>query len=508
MKHPLLFAAVLCFLVSLSGCGAKEPPPSITVTESPASNPPDTPDQKGEPPSQEEIPSYPSYLVDITINPFTQVLSCVETITYRNTANTSMDQLLLNVYANAYSADSSRVPFPDGLQSAVYQNTTDYSRFQIQSLTLDNYPVSYSLSDTTLRIVPKYPLPPGEEVEIKLMFEAYVPQISHKLGGNADALWFGGFLPTLAVFDGHSFTSAPYYPVGAPFYSEIANYDVTVSLPASYELIAPGVTAVSEHDGSYTISASCRMVRDFTFAVAKGYQSDTIKTEDGVSITLYHKTGTKAAVDAILDEAKADTEFYSQKVGSYPYHSLYLLECELAGSQDAAFSQMVFLDSALLNAPTPAALKDLHIGYQWMPQAVGVPPSSESWLFEGAIHFLNALQDTAPALESRMEEVYRELAQRLEESPMPPLSASIGEYSSLESYEALYQNRSMLFFYRLYQEMGEEDFFQALRAFYAQYSFRLATGRDFASVCAQFSKKDLSPLFEEWTKQAALPPLS
>jgi aminopeptidase N len=56
-------------------------------------------------------------------------------------------------------------------------------------------------------------------------------------------------------------------------------------------------------------------------------------------------------------------------------------------------------------------------------------------------------------------------------------------------------------------EIGDEDFFETLRAYYATYEDSIATTEDFIAVAEGVSGTDLSDLFDKWLYSESIPDL-
>jgi len=83
------------------------------------------------------------------------------------------------------------------------------------------------------------PLLPGEQVTITTPFRVKIPRVFSRLGHTGQAYYISQWFPKPAVYDRTGWHPMPYLDQGE-FYSEFGTYDVSITLPRNYVVMATG----------------------------------------------------------------------------------------------------------------------------------------------------------------------------------------------------------------------------------------------------------------------------
>lgn len=438
--------------------------------------------------------------------PSAGTLSVIEKITYKNESEEELKKLYMNVYFNSLSQETKALPFPSEFCDEVYAKGVDYSRFQIQSLSIGNEDLKYHLKGSLLEIQLDTPLKPQEETELTLEFDAYIPKINYKIGRNENSLWLGNAIPSMAVYQNGSWNTSPYYGFGEPFYSKIGSYDVTVIAPEDYTVIAPGTYTSSSENGIKTTHISAKMIRDFSFALGNSYEKNSTETSDGIDIHLYHLPQDSQHIDEILSSAKNSLEFYVKNIGSYPYQKLDIIESDLYYQGDAEYSQFVLLDNTYLRSKTRFNISPFQFGFQWFNCILGTNQGNNGWLNIGITNFLQLyMQYSAKDLSEFMKQEAEKLKAEIAAEPLPAMSAPLSSFISYEQYHNAVEKRSTFMIYALYRKIGQEKFFQLLQNYYSLYSFKTAGPSEFIPLSQDLSGQNLTEFYHNWTMESEIP---
>lgn len=478
----------------------------IPVSENAAEPEDEPPEHK---PEVEAAPYYNTYNVSLDVSPDTGRVSAIEKIDYRNTTGESLDELFLNVYLNAFTEKCTYIPYSEDTADKIFINGAEYAEFNINSITVNSADVSYSLNNTVLNLKLREPLAPNEDAVITLYFEAYVPEIAHKTGRNANSIWLGNFIPTLSVYDGGRWLKSYYYPTGDSVFADIANYNVAITAPASYAVIAGGQGETVSYGDKNTTTFSIKMVRNFAAAIGRGYSRSSVETSDGVYINLYHTTKNADAVDSLLNNIKASIEYYTKNIGSYPYSQLDIAETDYFTGADAQFSRLALIDASIISSSDEDVFSSLEFGLQWFGAIIGVDKSSESWLAEGPSVFLQSYiaEKNPVVLAESMEAKHDALSEALRYEKHPELENTLAAYETWTSFENVQKRRSELMFYALYRKMGQDKFSKFLIEYCSIYSFKNTASKDMISLAEKIYGGDLSEFFNDWIRGNELPPL-
>lgn len=454
-------------------------------------------------------PFYTSYVVNLEVNPPQRKINGIEKITYRNQTKLAMDNIVLKNNIAAFSNGYEPQPFFDEFVMKVYKYGRSYSEMAINSLTINSENVSYEMDGRNIIIHLATPLPPDASIDITMQFEAVVPKICHRMGANNKAIWLGNFLPKVAANVNGSFVMDQYYPAGDPFVNEMCNYDVTISTPKEYSVFGTGLEKITENETNKTTNMNVNMVRDFAFVVGNDFKSEKITTDSGVTINFHYYSNYFTSKTKLLDLAKQSVDYFSDRVGAYPYQELDIIETELNYSGGMEFPAVIFLDSTYLNENDDGFESVAHeIGHQWFYSVVGSNQIKEPWMDEGIVTYLqNRMLHESAEVDEIMNAWYRELGETLKYSEIYSLLDDLSVYTEWSQYYDINYRRAALMFHGLYRKMGTAKFNSFLKAYYTENSFKLASKKNLVDCASEIYGERLDDYFESWMAWREFPNL-
>ncbi|MDR2898782.1 MAG: M1 family metallopeptidase [Clostridiales bacterium] len=509
-KRAIIFTALI--LILFASCQAKSqapvpsPVPAVSVTEEVV------PDE-GVTVRPTDVnglseTDYNRYTINLDVNPSTGVVKGSMEVIFYNKSDDVMDTICFNVPFNAFAAEASYIPYFSDFKSKIFTGDREYCSFDISSVLYNDNNAGFDVLDTVLNVSTDG-LEPGAYAEISIQFEAYVPYMNHRTGANKNAMWFGAFLPYAAVYEDGAFRTQPYYPAGDPFYSESANYSVSITTPKNYNIVGTGTASVREDESSKTTTLTALMVRDFTFAVIdRSYKAISLTTQNGVEINMYYRSNL-SVTDTLIKQAENAVNFYENYVGGYPYGKIDIVETGLFVSGGMEFSQVIFMDGDYMANPESAKTMIHEIGQQWFYNIVGSDQINSAWMDEGLVALLQE-KVTYPDSEQfakYFESEYTRLGQSIEALSSLKLKDGISGYKDWTNYYNIQYTKGKLMLYSLNMKMGEEKFNQFIKEYYSAYSFKIATEEDFIKVAEDVYGESLGAFFNRWLFSEKLPPL-
>jgi len=449
---------------------------------------------------------YTQYNVDLKINPREKTFTGIQKIQYTNQTGNPLNLIYLNLHLNAFRENSDIKPYFSGVEDKITSKGFKEGFIDIQSVLVNNEEVSFNQSDTLLEISLKTPAEVEESIEITIQFVGKVPIISHRIGSDDDALWMGNFLPVLAVYDKNGWNKYPYYPVGDPFFTDIANYTVKVTTPKEYVVVATGSEEETEEDGEKITTINAQMVRDFALAISNKFREVSLETETGVDIHLY-STHELSNSEKILNIAKRSLEYYSKRLGSYPYSELDIVEGALYAPDSMGYSTLVLMDSKKLQNDPTVILDVAHeIGHQWFYNIIGSNQIKEPWLDEAMVMYLQKnLFFVEEDIESLMEKQRDRLIASMKPMRVVSLNSDLSTFSSWETYYNIHYLRGQLMVHALKEKMGSENFDKFLKTYYEKYAFRIVDTEGFISTAEEIYGSSLKGFFSQWMNATELP---
>jgi hypothetical protein len=523
MKKRFVYLYILLIIPVFSACGIISAPSA--GAPSPSLNPPPTFEATGHTPEAgliipapspvitdesppPEIPLYNDYNVSLDITPETRTISGIERAQYTNRTAVTLDKIVMRVYLNAFNDTEREQPYFSNFNEKIYALGSDSGYMDILHVSSDNLELSYETDNSVLTIYLDEPLLPEQTVSLKIQFDAYVPKLAHRIGGNEKALWCALFLPTFAVYGINGWNTDPYYPAGDPFYTETANYIVDITTQTGYTVAGAGIKPEEEFEDKKTTLFNARLSRGFTFAVSSEYQVLEAVTASGVTAQFYYYSA-ELPLDNIMDTVVQALEYYEGAVGVYPYRNLSVIETDMFVN-DQDFTQVAFIDSAYLHRTQDFSALVQEIGNQWFGHAVGNNQMTEAWLDEGITMYLRAGYFHRPeeSQDAYMKTEYAALNDYLtstEPSVKKRIAAHPTAFANWNEYYQMNYTKAMLMLYALRLKIGGEAFLQLIPEYYKAYSFRVATAPDFITKAEEIYGESLAGFFQEWLYGVTLP---
>ena len=452
-----------------------------------------------------EISTHNEYIVALEVDPETRMIQGISRINFTNRTGKPLQDIVLRVFLNAFQQDVYPRPYPPDLVNRMHRPGDGRGYMVIEYASINNASIDFTLDATILTLHLAQTIEPDATAQILLQYHAYVPQLGHYMGGSDDAMWLGMFLPIIAVHGTNGWYTQAFYPIGTPFFLETAHYQVSITTPAHYTVVATGhrmEEIVGEGDMKMTRFAAT-MARDFAFAVlSPNYSSASIATESGVQISLHYvseEVGRRA--EEILETARTTFKHFENTVGIYPFVNINIVETSLLHNH-ASFSQMIFADGRHLMHSGLTGLS-LEVGGQWFSQVVGINPVAEPWLEMGLSRFVHAsIANYSPQLmSSHVEQIHRVLQEQEEMI----IAQGINSYTNRSYFVATQGLKPVLMLYQLQQRIGEDVFAQLLQEYYQRFSFQIASVEDFIAMAEDAYGGSLAEFFHMWLEEGYLP---
>lgn len=418
-------------------------------------------------------------------------LSITETITYTNSTEQTLTDLLLVVPAN-------RWPGSFQLNEIRWASGDQIQDFYLQLHRLDvQFP---------------QPLPPGEKTTLILAYDLVLPTIPPP--SDAAPQPFGYTQAQANLVDWYAYVPPfrndwlvhdPYYWGEYQVFDEgDFRVDLTMQDAPDGLVVAASAPPFETVTGEgVTYHYRLRSARTFALSISPSYQvfSQTVDL-GGSSVRVYSYAFTldaEAGKAALADTARA-VELYSDLFGAYPHTALSVVEADFLDGME--FDGLYFLSKGFYNLydGTPSgyltAIAVHETAHQWWYGLVGNDQAMEPWLDEGMCAFSERLyyEHYAPSALTSWWQPYRVNFY----DPRGPVDGSIYEYASYRDYRDAVYLHGQEFLQALRERVGDEDFFAFLKDYIARYSGQIATRQDFFSLLASHTSVGIDDLVKEY----------
>ncbi|MDE7158117.1 MAG: hypothetical protein K2N74_00930, partial [Clostridiales bacterium] len=265
-----------------------------------------------------------SYAIEAEYFPEEHKLSAHMTVHAPNHTGNPLSQLKFELYPNAFREGAKYKPVEKAYESAVYYKGESYGGIEVKSV---EGAKSFSVAgedSNILCVETERELYPDECCELKISFEAILPEINHRFGVGENCVNLTGFYPVLCMPQESGFLEYPYAAYGDPFVSECADYTVTLTVPEEYTAVYGGSGEAATENGKRTYCVKAENVRETACLLGK---FECVKgSAAGAEVEYYYLSDGKP--QETLKAAEESLDYFSDTFGDYPYAKYVVAETD------------------------------------------------------------------------------------------------------------------------------------------------------------------------------------
>jgi hypothetical protein len=496
-----------------------------------------------------------SYVIDARLDHAARALTGRETVTWINRSAEPQATLWFHAYWNAFkNAESTfyrdaeaQEGFRDevpGWRSRYPRRTPDeWGWMRITGAALPDgtdllpslrwqHPDDDNAEDRTVfTLTLPQPVPPGGSVTLELGWESRVPRVVARAGYSGDYYLFGQWFPKLAVLEvpptrgaTQPRWNAHQYHANSEFYADFGTYDVSLTLPARFEVGATGVrTGRTENsDGTVTHRFHQDDVQDFAWTAGPGYVEVTdVFREDGlpeVALSALVEPRYRATAEQMLAALKSSLGHYGRWWMPYPYSHVTAV-APPPGSFNGWLGMEYPTFFTVVSRRDPERGKDVvlwevtahEFGHNYFMGLVASNEFEEAWLDEGMTSYATAKLLDAEGLRFDLVDLAGQPARAffrpffqsaidpwdyagryLSLRWTSPVVREAWKYRSLGDYGDNVYARAQLALRQLELTLGKETFEKVMRTYVERWAFKHPSTADFFAVAREVSGRDLS----------------
>lgn len=448
-----------------------------------------------------------SYTIEAVYDEENHRLYANQKLNYINNEELPLSELCFHLYANAYRQGATIRPINNQGLSKAYPNGMSYGGIEIMKVCVNDVEVTHSVggTDMDILVVPlSDELYPGEKLTVDIEFTLTLPNVLHRLGYGDKFVNFGNWYPILCVYEEGNYKKTPYYSNGDPFYSDCANYEVTVTAPEGYKGAFTGRAQSKTENGKTVYSVKAKAVRDFAFVLSKNFKVATVRAED-VDIFYYYYDDPD--FEASLQIARESLETFNSLFGKYKYDILSVVQTGFA-HLGMEYPTLVYI-SDTANAESRKETIVHEIAHQWWYAAVGSNQAECAWLDEGLAEYSTVLfyeQNTKynitreQLIESTLNsyKVFVDIYKQIMGTTDTSMNRPVNEFASETEYLYMTYLKGELMFEYLRKSIGDEKFFKGLKKYYKENAFCHATPQSFIYSMERGSGIKLEGFITSW----------
>ena len=234
------------------------------------------------------------YHINVRLNDTNHTLSAFEKIVYTNNSPDQLSFLWFHIWPNAYKNDSTAYAKQAG-ENSRFAKSDSLSRGFIDSLdfSINGKKINWSYHPEWIDVVKlnlEEPLNSGESIIIETPFFVKLPKVFSRLGHSGKHYEVTQWYPKPAVYDLKGWHPMPYLNQGE-FFSEFGTFDIKITLPEDYKIMATGDLVNGEQEYSWlnsftsiTDSLNSLPKKELNKWIKNQKKTKTLATSDSVEI--------------------------------------------------------------------------------------------------------------------------------------------------------------------------------------------------------------------------------
>jgi aminopeptidase N len=418
------------------------------------------------------------YQITASYLPEQRLLTAKADISIRSLQGIPLRELVFHVYPNAFRFFAT-LPITSEQRDKAGLSDWQSGELQVTSVLLNQHATAWQVSDTILSIPLEQWQSPGSSFAVSISWQLQLPTGRMRLGVQDDVALFGNWYPVLAFHQGEGWRKDPYLPVGDPFFSRTADYQVALTVPADHQVVASGSEqSRSLENGQVTVTYSGQGLRDFAFLTSARLQSKSEQVNQVLFTTAWWSE--QSAAMLALDIAKRSVACYSRLFGEYAYPELTVAESQLGLFGGMEYPSLVVLgpygqrETAVAEAARVEQEVAHEVAHQWWYAAVGNDQIRDPWLDESLATYSSILY-----LADRYGQSVLDEFRSRTEFPQNPISGNLYAFANWATYYATVYQKGAHALDELRQRLGDEVFLQFLQDYYKTYKGDVATPAEF-----------------------------
>ncbi len=360
------------------------------------------------------------YTIRVTLDDVKHTLNGDIEISYVNQAPDALDSIWFHLWPNAYQDENtafSQQKLRAGSTKFYFAKDSDLGYFSGLDFKVDGekaewYQDPKNPDMAVLKL--KQPLRNKRKVVISTPFTLHIPASFSRLGHVGQSYQITQWYPKPAVYDNRGWHPMPYLDMGE-FYSEFGSFDVSITLPENYVVGATGtLQTLSEEvflikkaqqgaamvdkgfpkDTEFppsspkmkTIRYTAELIHDFAWFADKRFNvlKGEVRFPTGRTVDTWTMFSNEQADiwAKSIDYVNRAVQFYSEKVGEYPYPQCTAVHSALSAGGGMEYPMITVIG----NSANASGLDDVithEVGHNWFYGILAFNERDHPWMDEG-----------------------------------------------------------------------------------------------------------------------------
>lgn len=464
------------------------------------------------------------YKMNINMDVENYTYTGTQNLVYTNNSPDVLDKVFYHLFFNAFQPGSEMdvrsrtIADPDKrVGDRINKLTPEEIGFiKVNSLTQNGKSVVYETVGTVLEVKLNSPIQPGEKVTFNMEFDAQVPVQIRRSGRNNKegvALSMTQWYPKLAEYDFEGWHADPY--IGREFHGVWGNFDVKLTIDKDYVVGGTGYLQNPNQIGhgyetekvkkvkgkTLTWHFTAPNVHDFTWAADPEYIHDTYKMENGPDLHFFYKEDVNNPEfwKTLQPKTAELMNYFSEHVGKYPYKQYSVIQGGDGGMEYA----MCTLITGNRKLGSLIGVTAHELAHTWFQFLLATNESKHEWMDEGFTSYIsnramNEIMDEGKA--NPASGSYRGYTYLANSGKEQPLSTHADRYQYNQAYGIAAYSKGEVFLSQLGYIIGEKNLSNAIKKYFADFSFKHPQPIDIIRSAEKVSGLELDWYLIDWTQ--------
>jgi hypothetical protein len=299
------------------------------------------------------------YYISAELDPVTKIVPGLMTLNYTNIENVPLTKLVFHLHPKAYAPTGNLIIHEVSLES-------------VGPLISD-----WQIIDTRMEVIFADVIAVEQSVLLSINFTTIIPFTSGRFGytNNPESYMITNWFPVLAVYDQFGWDTSPFSFSGESFYYDIANFDLTFTVPDDFVVACSLRRNSLQYVGGKAIfNYYARNTREIAIAVSPEFATSAYNW-NGVVITSYYFDEPDFAVRGVEARqiAKRALEKYSVMYGDYLWNSFSVVQFVGGGGMEYPGLVLIGMNYYFEESPGESFIEVIvhEIAHQYIPFIIG-----------------------------------------------------------------------------------------------------------------------------------------
>ena len=507
---------------------------------------------------QQQVDTY----IEVKLDDKNNFLHGNEKIVYKNNSLNSLDSIVIHLWPNAYKnidTELAKQKLEDGQTYIKYAPSNKRGYIDSLDFNVDNQKIKWQIQEQNIDIATIYlnqSLKSGDSIIISTPFRVKIPSGRFsRLGHIGQSYQITQWFPKPAVYDNNGWHPLPYLNQGE-FYSEFGKYDVSITLPENYVIMATGdlqtesevsflnnkakQTKVQFEKGGIPIVDSLEIadmtfpkssekfktvrftqskVHDFAWFADKRYhvlKGEVLLGESNRKVTTWALFTNKEAHlwEKSIEYLNDATLYFSKWVGEYPYSHVTAVDGTISAGGGMEYPNITVIGTSDNDYSLETVIVH-EVGHNWFYGILGSNERDNAWMDEGLNTYIeirymeekygdkniiNSFIDGSKKIKLDLEHKnIHQLSYQFNASRNcdQPMQTSSSNFTTINYPGSVYSKTGIGFHY-LKDYLGEKTFDECMNKYFEIWKFKHPEPKDIQEIFTQNCKVNLNWFFNDY----------